>query len=252
MRLSGKSIVVTGASAGMGHAIVERFVKEGALVTAVARRRERLEELAESLKEEPGKIVICTGDIGDENTSSRMIDLAVQEFGRLDVLLNVAGIMDDNTAVGDVSDEMLDRLFRINTLGPLYAMQKAVQVSLSQNDESGNIIMPENVSNIWMSEPELVELFGVIAPTLRSAIRNIYNSGALKEYEVQKYVRQENGYHADVFSFPMIVALAFRIDSFGAEQVRNAIFKRLYLRKEKTNIFFSLGINGWDMSNYQA
>ncbi|WP_196048202.1 hypothetical protein, partial [Parabacteroides distasonis] len=87
---------------------------------------------------------------------------------------------------------------------------------------------------------------------LRSAIRNIYNSGALKEYEVQKYVRQENGYHADVFSFPMIVALAFRIDSFGAEQVRNAIFKRLYLRKEKTNIFFSLGINGWDMSNYQA
>ena len=46
MRLSGKSIVVTGASAGMGHAIVERFVKEGALVTAVARRRERLEELA--------------------------------------------------------------------------------------------------------------------------------------------------------------------------------------------------------------
>lgn len=119
-------------------------------------------------------------------------------------------------------------------------------------NESGNIIMPENVSNIWMSEPELVELFGVIAPTLRSATRNIYNSGALKEYEVQKYVRQENGYHADVFSFPMIVALAFRIDSFGAEQVRNAIFKRLYLRKEKTNIFFSLGINGWDMSNYQA
>ena len=118
-------------------------------------------------------------------------------------------------------------------------------------NESGNIIMPENVSNIWMSEPELVELFGVIAPTLRSAIRNIYNSGALKEYEVQKYVRQENGYHADVFSFPMIVALAFRIDSFGAEQVRNAIFKRLYLRKEKT-VFFSLSSNGAKASNYQA
>lgn len=119
-------------------------------------------------------------------------------------------------------------------------------------NESGNIIMPENVSNIWMSEPELVELLGVIAPTLRSAIRNIYNSGALKEYEVQKYVRQENGYHADVFSFPMIVALAFRIDSFGAEQVRNAIFKRLYLRKEKTNIFFSLCVSGMNASQYQA
>lgn len=118
--------------------------------------------------------------------------------------------------------------------------------------ESGNIIIPDNVASIWMSEPELVELFGVIVPTLRAAIRAVYKSGVLKEYEVQKYVRLENGYHADVFSFPIIVALAFHIDSFGAEQVRNAIFKRLYLRKEKTNIFFSLGINGWDMSNYQA
>lgn len=118
--------------------------------------------------------------------------------------------------------------------------------------ESGNIIIPDNVAYIWMSEPELVELFGVIAPTLRAAIRAVYKSGALKEYEVQKYVRLENGYHADVFNFPMIVALAFHIDSFGAEQVRNAVFERLYLRKEKTNIYFSLGINSRNISNYQA
>lgn len=119
-------------------------------------------------------------------------------------------------------------------------------------NESGNIIMPENTACIWMSEPELVELFGVIAPTLRAAIRAIYKSNVLKEYEVQKYVRLENGYNADVFSFPMIVALAFRIDSLGAEQVRNAILKRLYLRKEKTSIFFSLGNNGTKVFNYQA
>lgn len=118
--------------------------------------------------------------------------------------------------------------------------------------ESGNIIIPDNVASIWMSEPELVELFGVIVPTLRAAIRAVYKSGVLKEYEVQKYVRLENGYHADVFGFPIIVALAFHIDSFGAEQVRKAMFERLYLRKEKTTFFFSLGINGRDMSNYQA
>ena len=124
--------------------------------------------------------------------------------------------------------------------------------SIITMDESGNIIMPDNVADIWMSEPELVELFGVIAPTLRAAIRAVYKSNVLKEYEVQKYIRLGNGYHADVFSFPMVVALAFRINTFGAEQMRNAILERVYLRKEKTNIFFSLGINGWDMSNYQA
>lgn len=119
-------------------------------------------------------------------------------------------------------------------------------------NESGNIIVPENVTDIWMSEPELVELFGIIVPTLRAAICAVYKSGVLKEYEVQRYVWLENGYYADVLSFPMVVALAFRINSFGAEQVRNAIFERLYLREEKTMFFFSPGIHNMNMSNYQA
>ena len=118
--------------------------------------------------------------------------------------------------------------------------------------ESGYIIMPNNVTSIWMSEPELVELFGVIVSTLHAAIKAVYKSGVLKEYEVQKYIRLENGYYADVFSFPMIITLAFRINSFGAEQVRNAVFERLYLRKEKTAFFFSPGIHNMNMSNYQA
>ena len=118
--------------------------------------------------------------------------------------------------------------------------------------ESGNIIIPDNVAYIWMSEPELVELFGIIAPALRAAIRAVYKSGVLNEHEVQKYVRLENGYHADVFSFPMIVALVFRINSSGAEQVRKILFERLYLRKEKTNIFFSLGVNSMEAPKYQA
>lgn len=119
-------------------------------------------------------------------------------------------------------------------------------------NESGNIIMPENVTDIWMNEPELMELFGIIAPTLRAAVRDVYKSGILKEHEVQKYIRLDNGYHADVFSFPGVVALAFRINTFGAEQVRNAILERVYLRKEKINIFFSLGVNSMEISKYQA
>lgn len=118
--------------------------------------------------------------------------------------------------------------------------------------ESGNIIIPDNVAYIWMSEPELVELFGVIAPTIRAAIRAVYKTGVLDEHEVQKYVRLENGYYADVFSLPMIVALAFRINSSGAEQMRKILFERLYLRKEKASIFFSLGMNSMEMLKYQA
>lgn len=145
MRLEGKSIVVTGASAGMGQAIVTRFVEEGANVVAVARRKERLQELADSLKDAPGKIVIYAGDISEKTACEGMIDLAVQTFGRLDVLVNNAGIMDDNTAIGDMSDEMMERMFKVNTFGALYAMRKAVKVFLEQDDEQGNII---NVSSV--------------------------------------------------------------------------------------------------------
>lgn len=107
-------------------------------------------------------------------------------------------------------------------------------------NEHGIVSIP-NVE-IWMSEMELADLFGVIAPTVRAAIRAIYKSGVLKDYEVQKYIRLENGYFADVYNFPMVVALAFRINSYGAEQVRNTLLERMYLRKEKTNIFFSLNM----------
>lgn len=119
-------------------------------------------------------------------------------------------------------------------------------------DGCGNIILPKNVANVWMSEPELVELFGVIAPALRAEVRAVYKSGVLREYEVQKYVRFENGYNADVFGLRMIAALAFRINTLGAEQVRTAIIERLCLQKEKTSIIFSLGINNMKITKYQT
>mgnify|MGYP001351405998 FL=1 len=128
----------------------------------------------------------------------------------------------------------------------------SMERNIIRMSESGNIIIPDNVAYIWMGESELVELFGVIAPTLRAAIRAVYKSGVLDEHEVQKYVRLENGYHADVFSFPMIVALAFRINSSGAEQVRKILFERLFLRKEKTSLFFSLGVNSMETPKCQA
>ena len=108
-------------------------------------------------------------------------------------------------------------------------------------NEYGAVSVPNG--EIWMSEMELTDLFGVIAPNVRSAIRAVYKSGVLKGYEIQKYIRLDNGYYADVYNFPMIAALAFRINSYGAQQVRNTLLERMCLRKEKTNIFFSLNIN---------
>ena len=144
MKLSGKSVGVTGASSGMGKAIVELFVKEGANVVAVARRAERLSALVDSLKDEAGKVVAFAGDVSKKEDNEAMIDLAVKEFGKLDVLVNNAGVMDDMATMANASDEKYDYVFSINVYGPMCAMRKACQVFLAQGN-GGNII---NVSSV--------------------------------------------------------------------------------------------------------
>ena len=100
-------------------------------------------------------------------------------------------------------------------------------------DGSGRGAVPSDTASVWMSEMELMELFDVIAPTLRAAIRAVYKSGVLKPYEVERRIRLPNGYFVDVYAIPMVVALAFRIDTPSASSVRNALLERLCLRKEK-------------------
>lgn len=123
----------------------------------------------------------------------------------------------------------------------MFQWYKNMERAVITMNEHGTVYIP--CGEIWMSEMELTDLFGVIAPTVRAAIRSVYKSDVLKEYEAQKYIRLENGYYAEVYNFPMIAALTFRINSYGAQQVRNTLLERMYLRKEKTNIFFSLNIN---------
>lgn len=144
MRLENKSIVVTGASSGMGKAIVELFVKEGAKVVAVARRKERLEELARSLEGEAGRVIPFVGDVSKREDNEAMLELAVKEFGGLDVLVNNAGIMDDMSPVGDVTDERYEQIFQVNVYGPMCAMRKAVEIFKGQG-RGGSII---NVASV--------------------------------------------------------------------------------------------------------
>ena len=139
MRLENKSVVITGASSGMGKAMVELFVREGASVIAVARREERLKELQESLKSEPGKVEIYVGDVSRREVNEQMIDLAVEKFGKLDVLVNNAGIMDDMSPIGEITDEKYEQVMKVNVYGPMCAMRKAVNVFLAQGG-GGSIV----------------------------------------------------------------------------------------------------------------
>lgn len=118
-----------------------------------------------------------------------------------------------------------------------------MKLDIMTMDEYGKVTIPDDTTEIWMNETELAELFGVIVPTIRAGIKAVYKSGALKAYEAERHVRLDIGLSCDVFSLSMIVALAFRIDSYGAKQVRDCLLERMMRgRKEKTGIILLLNI----------
>lgn len=124
--------------------------------------------------------------------------------------------------------------------------------SIITMDGHGNIALPTDTGSIAMTEWELCELFGVIAPTIRAGIKSLCKSGVLREHEIKRAIKLSDKCSMEVYNLEVIIALAFRVNTFGAEQVRRAVLERLYLRKEKTGVFFSLNITDTPSPKYFA
>ena len=149
MRFEGKCVVITGASSGMGRQIALDFAAEGATVIAVARRRERLEELAQAAAASgcAGKVLPYPGDVCSREVNESMIDFAVARCGKLDVLVNNAGVMDEYRPVAEISDEQWFHVMDTNLNGPMYATRKAVQTFLAQRS-AGSIVNVVSIGGV--------------------------------------------------------------------------------------------------------
>ena len=123
MNLKGKVALVTGGGSGIGTAIAERFVADGAKVCITGRRKEMLEKVAKSLPS--GSVVICQGDVSKEEDVKRMVDTTVKFGGKLDVLVNNAAI-NHPVPIVELDLKMWQEVMRVNLTGPFLLIKATI------------------------------------------------------------------------------------------------------------------------------
>ncbi|MDV4158504.1 glucose 1-dehydrogenase [Rhizobium brockwellii] len=143
-KLTGKVAVVTGASKGIGAAIAKAFAAEGAkVVVNYASSKAGADAVVEAISAAGGKAIAVQGDVSKAGEAQGLVDAAVKEFGKLDVLVNNSGVY-EFAPIGEVTEEQYRRIFDVNVLGVLLTTQAAVK----HLGEGGSII---NISSVVTS-----------------------------------------------------------------------------------------------------
>ena len=174
--IKGKVIVVTGASSGIGEAIAITLANKGAKVMLGARREDRLQELTRSIKSTGGEAAFLVTDVTKRKEMADLISYAINEFGRVDVLVNNAGIA-HLSRVDAVEVEDWEEMIDINLKGVLYGIAAVMPVFKAQG--SGHIINIISTAGI-----QIVPLMAVYAGT-KNAVRTI--TEAMRQESGGKY-----------------------------------------------------------------
>jgi len=148
--IAGKVVVITGASSGLGAATARMLAARGASVVLGARRVDMMNALADEIRAAGGKVEVVATDVTNAAQVKNLIDVAVKTFGRLDVLVNNAGLM-AIAPMSEVKVEEWDRMIDINVKGVLYGIAAALPVFQQQG--SGHFINIASVAGVKVFSP---------------------------------------------------------------------------------------------------
>jgi NAD(P)-dependent dehydrogenase (short-subunit alcohol dehydrogenase family) len=142
-RLDGKVAVVTGGNAGIGEAIAQTFVREGAAVVITGRRQDELDRVVHEITHRKGKVIAVAGSVTDDRHVRAVVNEAIQRFGSLDILINNAGVGEFGRRLHELDDETWARVLDINLTGVFRMTRAAVPEMLKRG--RGSIV---NISSI--------------------------------------------------------------------------------------------------------
>jgi len=145
-KLNDRVALITGASSGIGRACARALASEGASLVLTARRRERLEALKREIESAGGRAVLVAGDAREESTATGAVQAAIEAWGRIDVLVNNAGVGNYKNLV-DTSAEEYDELMDVNVRSTFLFTRHTVPVMLRQ--KSGTILMISSMAGVY-------------------------------------------------------------------------------------------------------
>jgi NAD(P)-dependent dehydrogenase (short-subunit alcohol dehydrogenase family) len=208
-RLTGKKAVVTGGDSGIGRAVALAFAREGAdvCVAHLDSEEKDAQETARLIQDAGRKAVTVPGDLTDEKACQQVVDRAVEEFGRIDILVNNAAYqMAQPGGIADITTEQFDRVLKTN----LYAMFWLCKKALPHMPPGGSII---NTSSIQSSQPspELLDY-----ATTKAGIVNF--TKGLAQQLAERGIRVNSVAPGPIWT-PLIPATMppEKVDGFGAD-----------------------------------
>ncbi|MFC4711343.1 SDR family oxidoreductase [Planococcus dechangensis] len=152
-RLPGKVALVTGGDSGIGRAVAVAFAKEGAdVVISYLDEHEDAEETKQLVEREGRKCLLAAGDIGDEAFCKQLIDQTINEFGKLDVLVNNAAEQHVQQSLKDITAEQLEKTFRTN----VFSMFHLTKAALDHLKRGASIINTTSIT-AFKGEPSLID-----------------------------------------------------------------------------------------------
>ncbi|MFF9315383.1 SDR family NAD(P)-dependent oxidoreductase [Streptomyces sp. NPDC014748] len=147
MLLQGRTIMITGCSSGIGAAAARLFAAEGAGVVLMARREERLRELAKEIGEAGGTAVSAPGDVTREEDVARAVEVAVERFGRLDGAFNNAGWASVGALLHETDQADYDRVMDVNVRGVWNCLRRQIPAMLADG-QGGSIVNTSSVAGV--------------------------------------------------------------------------------------------------------
>jgi len=171
MRLKDKVAIITGGGSGIGRAISLAFASEGATVVVAARTLARLKEVADEVNSKGGKAIAMAVDIANEIKIKEMVARTVKEYGRIDVLVNNAGISGPTANIAEMELDKWNEVLSINLTGAMLCSREVLANMIAR--KSGNIINISSVggmSGFPMRSPYCVSKMGIIGLTETMAI----------------------------------------------------------------------------------